>query len=421
MSHDLYAATDMPDSGFFQANITSRRTSRPIAGAKIQIRNINDANDIIEETETNSAGKSDLITLPAPPLEYSMMPGTERPYSTYSIQITAPNFEPVEISGAEILSGQTALQNTTLIPKPNTPEANEELFVIPPHTLYEKYPPKIPEEEIKTVEETGEIVLSRVVIPEYIIVHDGPPSDSRAKNYYVKYKDYIKNVASSEIYATWPEETLIANILAIQSITLNRVYTEWYRNKNYDFTITSSTAYDQKWISGRNIYASISQTVDSIFSNYLARPNITQPIFTQYCDGRQVSCPNWMRQWESKTLGDRGYSAIEILRYFYGNSMYIASSEEISGVPSSWPGSDLTIGSSGQKVRQLQQQLNTIAGAYPLIPKLAVDGIYGKKTAEAVKTFQQIFNLPATGVTDYPTWYKVSEIYVGVSRIAELM
>lgn len=120
-------------------------------------------------------------------------------------------------------------------------------------------------------------------------------------------------------------------------------------------------------------------------------------------------------------LGDRGYSAIEILRYFYGNSMYIASSEEISGVPSSWPGSDLTIGSSGQKVRQLQQQLNTIAGAYPLIPKLAVDGIYGKKTAEAVKTFQQIFNLPATGVTDYPTWYKVSEIYVGVSRIAELM
>ena len=159
MSHDLYAAKDMPDRGFFQANITSRRTSRPIAGAKIQIRNI------IEETETNSAGKSDLITLPAPPLEYSMMPGTDRPYSTYSIQITAPNFEPVEISGAEILSGQTALQNTTLIPKPNTPEANEELFVIPPHTLYEKYPPKIPEEEIKTVEETGEIVLSRVVIP----------------------------------------------------------------------------------------------------------------------------------------------------------------------------------------------------------------------------------------------------------------
>lgn len=125
------------------------------------------------------------------------------------------------------------------------------------------------------------------------------------------------------------------------------------------------------------------------FSNYLARPNITQPIFTQYCDGRQVSCPNWMRQWESKTLGDRGYSAIEILRYFYGNSMYIASSEEISGVPSSWPGSDLTIGSSGQKVRQLQQQLNTIAGAYPLIPKLAVDGIYGKRQRKQSKPFNR--------------------------------
>lgn len=264
------------------------------------------------------------------------------------------------------------------------------------------------------------MVFFRTPAPEYVIVHDGPPSDSKAKNYYVKYKDYIKNVASSEIYATWPEETIIANVLAIQSITLNRVYTEWYRNKSYDFTITSSTAYDQKWISGRNIYESISQVVDSVFANYLSRPNVQQPIFTQYCDGRQVSCPNWMRQWESKTLGDRGYSAIEILRSFYGSSMYINSSEEISGVPASWPGTSLTIGSSGSKVRQMQRQLNVIAGAYPLIPKIAVDGIFGKGTAEAVRVFQSVFNLPQTGVVDYPTWYKISEIYVGVSRIAEL-
>ncbi|MCH5268357.1 MAG: peptidoglycan-binding protein [Lachnospiraceae bacterium] len=256
--------------------------------------------------------------------------------------------------------------------------------------------------------------------PEYVIVHDGPPSDSSAKNHYVKYKDYIKNVASSEIYATWPEATIIANVLAIQSFTLNRVYTEWYRNKKYDFTITSSTAYDQKWIAGRNIYESISQVVDSIFTNFLARPNVTQPILTQYCDGKQVSCPNWMRQWESKTLGDRGYSAIEIIRYFYGNSMYINTSEEISGVPSSWPGSNLTNGSRGQKVRQMQNQLNTIAGAYPLIPKITADGIFGPKTAEAVKVFQKVFNLPQSGIVDYPTWYKISQIYVGVSRIAEL-
>lgn len=236
----------------------------------------------------------------------------------------------------------------------------------------------------------------------------------------MKYKDYIKNVASSEIYATWPTETIIANVLAIQSITLNRVYTEWYRNKGKDFTITSSTAYDQKWMSGRNVFESISQIVDTIFNNYLTRPNIAQPLFTQYCDGQRVSCPNWMRQWESKTLGDRGYSAIEILRYFYGNSIYINSSEEISGIPSSWPGSDLTIGSRGDKVRQMQSQLNVIAGAYPLIPKISADGIFGENTAEAVRVFQSVFNLPANGIVDYPTWYKISEIYVGVSRIAEL-
>lgn len=236
----------------------------------------------------------------------------------------------------------------------------------------------------------------------------------------MKYKDYIKNVASSEIYATWPEATLLANILAIQSITLNRVYTEWYRNRGYDFTITSSTAYDQKFMPGRNIFESISQAVDTIFSNYISRPNITQPLFTQYCDGKRVSCPRWMRQWESKTLGDQGLSAIEILRRFYGDSVYINSSEEISGIPSSWPGYDLTIGSTGEKVRQLQNQLNTISKGYPLIPKVAADGIYGENTAEAVRTFQKVFNLPQTGVVDYPTWYRISDIYVGVSRIAEL-
>ena len=160
--------------------------------------------------------------------------------------------------------------------------------------------------------------------------------------------------------------------------------------------------------------------MDELFSNYLSRPNVRQPILTQYCDGRQVQCPNWMVQWGSKSLGDQGYSAIEILRYYYGDDMYINIAEEISGIPSSWPGYDLTQGSRGEKVRQIQEQLNTISGAYPALPKIAVDGIYGPATANAVSTFQSIFGLPRTGVVDYPTWYKISEIYVGVSRIAEL-
>ena len=386
----------------------------------IQIRENNYPENLIAEITTDNNGQTENLELPAPPLEYSMEPESQKPYSEYDIHVEAEGFESVDISGAEVLSGETSLQNLALIPLDRTEPDSAELFVIPDHTLYGEYPPKIPEEMIKDVQATGEIVLSRVVIPEYVIVHDGPPSDNSAKNYYVKYRDYIKNVASSEIYATWPEATLFANILAIQSITLNRVYTEWYRNKGYDFTITSSTAYDQKWISGRNIFDSISNAVDIIFNNYLSKPNVRQPLFTQYCDGNRVSCPNWMRQWESRDLGENGYSAIEILQYFYGSSIYINSSEEISGIPSSWPGYDLTIGTDNvQKIRQMQEQLNVIAGAYPLIPKVTADGLFGQQTANAVKVFQSIFNLPQTGVVDFPTWYKISEIYVGVSRIAE--
>lgn len=191
-----------------------------------------------------------------------------------------------------------------------------------------------------------------------------------------------------------------------------------YRNQGYNFTITSSTAYDQKWIFGRNIYENIDYLVDSIFANYLSRPGVRQPIFTSYCDGDRVTC-NGLSQWGSKYLGDEGYSAIEIIRYYYGNDMFINTAEQISGVPSSWPGYDLTIGSSGEKVRQLQNQLNRIAQNYPALPTLTPDGIYGQRTADSVRTFQRIFGLPQTGVTDFPTWYEVSDIYVGVSRIAE--
>ena len=258
-----------------------------------------------------------------------------------------------------------------------------------------------------------------MVVPEYIVVHDGSPRDRTAQNYYVKYKDYIKNVASSEIYATWPDNTIRANVLAIMSFTLNRVYTEWYRNQGLDFTITSSTAFDHKWINKRNIFDSISRIVDEVFSNYLSRPNVRQPILTQYCDGKRVQCPNWMTQWGSKYLGDQDYSTIDILRYYYGDDMYINTAQEISGVPSSWPGYILEIGSSGDKIRQIQEQLNVIAGAYPALPKINADGIYGPATANAVREFQSIFGLPETGKVD-STWYKISEIYVGVSRIAEL-
>lgn len=251
-------------------------------------------------------------------------------------------------------------------------------------------------------------------------VRDGAPTDPTANDYYVRYRDYIKNVASSEIYATWPRSTIEANVLAIMSFTLNRVYTEWYRNKGYNFTITSSTAFDHKWIYGRNIFNEISGVVDTIFNNYLSRPNVRQPILTQYCDGNRVICPQWLSQWGSKDLGEQGYAPIDIIRYYYGDNMYINNAQEISGIPSSWPGYNLDIGASGDKVRQMQEFLNVIADAYPAIPRVNVDGIYGNQTRESVEVFQSVFGLPVTGIVDYPTWYKISEIYVGVSRIAEL-
>ena len=409
------------DRGRLQINITSQTTAFPVTDATISISYTGVPDSTLEQVRTNSSGQTEVLELAAPPVEYSLNPNTEiQPYSEYTLDVTAPGFEPVSISGTEILADVTALQNITMRPsEPN--ETGEEIFVIPGHTLYEEYPPKIPEPEIKPIRETGEIVLSRVVVPEYIVVHNGSPNDSTAQNYYVKYKDYIKNVASSEIYATWPTNTIRANVLAIMSFTLNRVYTEWYRNQGFDFTITSSTAFDHKWIPERNYYNTISVIVDELFTNYLSRPNVRQPILTQYCDGNRVSCPGWMTQWGSKALGDQGYSAIEILRYFYGDNMYINIAEEVSGIPSSWPGYILSQGSTGDKVRQMQEQLNVIAGAYPAIPKITADGVYGPGTANAVEVFQSVFGLPVTGTVDYRTWFKISEIYVGVSRIAELV
>ena len=411
-------AQDMTDTGQLDVSVVSAATAAPVPDAQVSIAYTGDPSGAIEQLTTDNNGQTEAVSLPAPPVEYSLNPDRPQPYSEYTLTITAPGFDPFQVSGVEVLPLITSLYQARL--RTRTRPAEESLYVIGPHTLYGDYPPKIAETEIKPVQESGEIVLSRVVVPETIVVHDGPPTDRSASDYYVSYKDYIKNVASSEIYATWPDAAIRANILAIMSFTLNRVYTEWYRNRGYNFTITSSTAFDHKWIPGRNIFDTISLVVDEIFADYLSRPGVRQPILTQYCDGRRVSCPNWLSQWGSKSLADDGYSTIDILRYYYGDSMYINTAEEIAGIPASWPGSDLTVGSTGAKVLQMQEQLNAIANVYTSIPKIAEDGIFGSDTAAAVRQFQSIFGLGATGIVDYPTWYKISEIYVGISRIAEL-
>ncbi len=405
--------------GKLQIYVITMIGSRPVQNAAVRVYITGEPDNPLYQLTTNESGMTDELELDAPDIAYSTSPSEPQPYAEYTVDVNAEGYEPTEVSSTELLPDSNAILVVRL-----TPLEENQLFsriVIPPHTLFGNYPPKIAEPEITESAETGEIVLNRVVIPEYIVVHDGVPTDTTAQNYWVRYRDYIKNVASSEIYATWTDAAIRANILAIMSFTLNRVFTEFYRNKGYDFTITSSTAFDHKFIYGRNIFESISDIVDEMFGSYLARPGIKQPILTQYCDGQRVTCPNWMSQWGSQDLGKRGYSTSEILRYYYGDTIYIANAEEVSGVPSSYPGYDLEIGSYGDSVLTIQEQLNTISDSYPAIPKVAEDGIYGEGTANAVRTFQDIFNLPETGVVDYRTWYRISEIYVAVTRLAELV
>lgn len=410
------AQTDMVDTGSLQITATSEQ-NLPIENATVDISYTDNPEQILEEVRTGAAGKTDVLELSAPPVEYSLAPSEVRPYAEYTLRVSAPGYEPATVTGVEVLSTQLALQNIKL--RPLEPGEAPDVIAIPEHTLYGVYPPKIAEAEIKPVNVSGEIVLDQVVVPEYVVVHNGTPQDTSAGNYYVRYKDYIKNVASCEIYATWPYDSLVANILAIQSFTMNRIYTEWYRNKGYNFTITSSTAYDQKWVYGRNIFESIDSAVDDVFLNYLSRPNVRQPILTQYCDGRRVQCPDWLSQWGSADLGEQGYGALDIIRYYYGDNMYINTAEEVSGVPESYPGFPLSLGSVGSDVIKIQEQLNAISDNYPLIPKLTPDGIFGERTDEAVRTFQSVFGLTQDGIVGPRTWYRIQDIYVAVTRLAE--
>ena len=418
MDNDKNPVNSSVNTGKLKIKVTAGDNLFPVNNATLQISNTGSPDKIIYESQTDINGFSKIYELEAPSLSYSLEPSDNQPYSEYNLRVNSDGFEERLISGIQILPGELGIQNVKLTPL-NTSMDIYNPTVIDAHTLWEYYPPKIAEEAVKPVNESGEIVLNRVVVPETIIVHDGVPTDSTATNYYIPYADYIKNVACCEIYSTWPDEAIKANILAIMSFTLNRVYTEWYRNKGYNFTITSSTAYDHKWTYGKTIYEKISQITDSLIGSFLSLPNVRQPILTQYCDGKRTSCPGWMSQWGSKALSDDGLSAIDILRYYYNSNIYINTAPQIAGIPSSYPGYDLTIGSSGQPVITIQEQLNEISNSYPAIPKLNVDGIFGSKTAASVKEFQKAFDMPVSGIVDYPTWYKLSSIYVAVSKIAE--
>ena len=289
---------DVSSKGLIRPQARTLVGFRPIPGALVTLRDMDGT--ILEQARTDESGNAPLLEVPTPPLEYSLEPDSPQPYAQYTLTLEGEGVQTVTVEGTQVLPGEITLQQLTAIDTATAdlvspvPVADETLITIGPSTLYGNYPPKEPEASVKPLNpDDGFVVLNEVVIPEYIVVHDGTPS-SNAQNYWIPYASYIANVASSEIYCTWEEAAITANVLAILSFTLNRVYTEWYRSKGYDFTITSSTAYDHKFIYGRSIYENIARVVDSVLTNYVTRPGVEQPLLTQYCDGRQVSCPNWM-------------------------------------------------------------------------------------------------------------------------------
>lgn len=399
------------DFGSLTTSVFLNSIGRPAPDALVRIYDPT-STLLIEETRTDASGQMQPIRLPAPPIDYSMNPEGDRPFNLYNVSVYLPGFIEANVYNVQVYPDTLAIQEVVLNP-------TYESIDIPYPTLWGDFPPKIPEAEVKKLPFPGGlVVLPEPVVPEFVVVHDGVPENTGAANYTVGFKDYIKNVASSEIYATWPRECIKANVLAMISFTLNRVYTEWYRSKGFGFTITNSTAYDQSFNYGRNIYDDISDIVDEVFTTYISRPGLAQPLFTQYSDGRKVVREGWLSQWGSKYLADSGYSALQILRNYYGSDIILKQAEKVQGIPMSFQGNTLEIGSRGEQVRTIQRQLNAIAKNFPAIPRVIEDGIYGENTAAAVKKFQEIFKMPITGKVDFATWYRISSIFTAVEKLS---
>lgn len=399
--------------GYLKVNVYSDTVANPIANATIDIiKN----GEVIDSVKTNENGETEKITLNTVDKSYSEEEQYEvKPYETYDLLVKALGLRDKKIEGVQILADTTSLQEVYL--ESIDEGEGEQTDVITPNTLWGNYPEKISEDQEETETGITTYVLQRVEVPQNIIVHDGTPSNNSAKNYTVPFIDYIKNVASSEIYSTWPEETIKANVLAIISFTLNRIYTEWYRNKGYDFTITSTTTYDQKYTRGGTIFEPISNIVDDIFNNYLKSGIMPNPLLAHYKN--KTSEKGYLSQWGSKNLGDKGYNALRILQYYYGNNINIYEAEVIEDYPYSFT-TNLKEGDCSNDVYILQNALNYIRGSYPGIPAIEnPSGKFDKQTKEAVEVFQKVFNLSRTGIVNYQTWYKISYILTAITDMTE--
>ncbi len=396
--------------GYLQVNVYSGSIANPVRNAQVTV--LKDGREVMR-TMTNIDGQTELMTLDTVDKSYSEEEQYEvRPYETYDVVVTALGLTPTRIDGVQIFEGVTSLQNIYMTSIDEN--QGEDTSTITPNTLWGDYPENIEEGE-EDDSQISPIVLREVVIPPTIVVHDGVPSNTSAPNYTVPFTDYIKNVASSEIYSTWPEETIRANVLAIISFTLNRIYTEWYRSRGYNFTITSTTSYDQKYTPNGTIFEPIAQIVDDIFNEYIRSGVRMEPLLAHYKNSTTES--GYLSQWGSKELGDQGYDALEILRYYYGNSINIYTAPTSQAYPYSFT-ETLRTGDCSVDVYTLQNALNYIRGSYPGIPVIPnPSGYFDMDTENAVRTFQKVFSLPQTGRVDYSTWYRISYILTAVEEL----
>jgi len=407
-------------------------------GETIPVENVSYAikdkqGNILFNGTTNQNGESEVYTLDTLPAELSLTPNPGFfPYSVYDVLVEKPGFVTTKIIDVEIFDGQQTILPVEMLPLA-TGENPERTIINPPPLAALPTPPQLQAGTNQVLGEGGRPLpgqtregtpaasrlLADVKVPEYITVHLGTPGNTAATNVTVRFIDYVKNVTSHEIYSTWPVNSIRANVHAIVTFALNRIYTEWYRARGFPYDITNSTTVDQYFVYGGEIFQNISQIVDGIFNLYARRVGFRNPYFTEYCNGTTVTCRG-LSQWGTVALANQGRSPLQILHYYYPNDLELVYGP-VGNIPESFPGYTLTLGSTGNDVRRMQLRLNRIRANYPLIPPISsTNGVFESSTRSAVLAFQRTFNLVQDGMVGRSTWNKISQVFTAVTNIAEL-
>ncbi|WEG11088.1 LysM peptidoglycan-binding domain-containing protein [Pullulanibacillus sp. KACC 23026] len=399
--------------GYLTVQSRTANGALPLEGVRVRISN--QQGQLLYELTTDRNGETKPVPLEAVDRKFSLDPTySGDPYSIYILDAEKEGYNSLHIADVQIFDGEKAIQPLVLIPMRAGQKVPIQQTLIIGKPAIQMTTPRNPAGPI--VEPR---ILRQVIIPNPITVHLGAPSED-ASNVQVTFIDYVKNVGSSEIYSTWPKASLEANIYAIITFALNRVFTQWYRSRGFNFDITNSTAYDQYFVYGRTIYESISQIVDQNFNQYVRREGQIAPFFTAFCNGTTVTCDG-LSQWGTVTLADQGMSTMEILRYYFPDDIELSQTNIITGIVEGFPGNNLQLGSTGLDVQVVQYSLKRIKQTYPDLPAITdEEGKFGDSTKAAVMEFQSVFDLTSDGIVGKATWYKISYIYVAVAKLASL-